>query len=349
MVGSQGIAATAPLSSKKLPEGSAPVSEVAVVDESSMVSPKLAEDLLEAIPAHVRVLAVGDPFQLRPIGRTPEGAFEETPGFDLSNPDAQLTQVHRQALESPILALATEVRKRERRPYPPDFTDPSLQCLSASLDQLGGLLARLEARRDDWVCLVHSHAARRAISKATRSKLGFGPLSSGPAPGEKLWVRRNSPELSLFNGNIVRVEHSFRLMDGEDLGPMQRRPAGSYRQAALEQTEHQLPLFTMSISGVESAALLPGVAWEEDRRLNKSENDAYFKIMKRTFGHQAFRRLLEASPGYAITTHAAQGSQWKKVIVVDTGTRDARWWYTAITRATERLVVVQLRDWKKST
>ncbi|MAG27415.1 hypothetical protein CMI47_17930 [Candidatus Pacearchaeota archaeon] len=332
---------------EKIPEGSASVGQVAVLDESSMISTRLAEDALEAIPPHVRVLAVGDPFQLRPVGKNSDGGFEEQCGFDLGKPDASLTQVHRQALESPVLALATQIRERRERPYPPDFTDATLQCLSASLDQVAQLLAKLEALREDWVCLVHSHAARRAISAATRSALGFGPVSSGPAPGEKLWVRRNCPELGLYNGNIVRAVRAFRLTDGEDLGAMQHRPVGAYQRSARKFSAHDLSLFTMSLDGVEPAALLPSAAWEQDRRLNKEENSHYFRAMKATFGAQAFRRLLEASPGYAITTHAAQGSQWKRVIVIDTGTRDPRWWYTAVTRATERVVVVQLRDWKK--
>jgi exodeoxyribonuclease-5 len=332
---------------EKLEAGSASVGQVAVIDESSMVSPKLAEDILEAIPPYVRVLAIGDPFQLQPVGRTESGAFQELCGFPLNKPHASLLHVHRQALESPVLRLATAIRESKERPYPPDFTHPNLQCLSATLEQLAGLLAKLEGMREDWVCLVHSHAARRAISTATRKALGFAGVAAGPAPGERLWVRRNSPELGLFNGNLVRAERAFRLSDGEDLGPMQHRPAGAYRERARRITPHSLPLFTLSLEGVESAALLPGIAWEEDRRLNKEENDAYFRVMKKTFGHEAFRRLLEASPGYAITAHAAQGSQWSRVVVVDTGTRDPRWWYTAVTRATDRVLVVQLRGWKK--
>ena len=331
---------------EKLPDGSAAVGQVAVIDESSMISPKLAQDTLDAIPPHVRVLAVGDPFQLRPVGRGEGGGFEEKCGFDLRRPHAALTQVHRQALESPVLALATQIRQQESRPYPPDFTHPQLQCLSASLDQVAGLLAKLEGLREDWVCLVHSHAARRAISTATRKALGFGPVTGGPAPGEKLWVRRNCPELGLFNGNIVRAKRSFRLSDGEDLGAMQRRPIGGYQRAARKFSCHDLSLFTLSLEEIESAALLPSAAWEEDRRLNKTENEDLFKAMKVSFGFGSFRRLLEASPGYAITTHAAQGSQWKRVIIIDTGTRDPRWWYTAVTRATERVVVIQLRNWK---
>ena len=50
--------------------------------------------------------------------------------------------------------------------------------------------------------------------------------------------------------------------------------------------------------------------------------------------------------GYAITAHKAQGSQWPRVIVLDESQifrRDAaRWLYTALTRASDTVTVVQL-------
>ena len=56
------------------------------------------------------------------------------------------------------------------------------------------------------------------------------------------------------------------------------------------------------------------------------------------------RWMVEATFGYAITCHKSQGSQWDNVLVWDDGLgktrRDrARWLYTAITRASERLVI----------
>jgi exodeoxyribonuclease-5 len=45
--------------------------------------------------------------------------------------------------------------------------------------------------------------------------------------------------------------------------------------------------------------------------------------------------------GYAITCHKAQGSSWKKVVIIDEYTRDdrTRWIYTAITRASNSIIV----------
>ena len=57
------------------------------------------------------------------------------------------------------------------------------------------------------------------------------------------------------------------------------------------------------------------------------------------------RNLTEATFGWAITAHKAQGSSWRNVIVWDDGlgktpTDRARWLYTAITRAEQGLVIL---------
>ncbi|MGA8158002.1 MAG: ATP-binding domain-containing protein, partial [Rhodoplanes sp.] len=61
--------------------------------------------------------------------------------------------------------------------------------------------------------------------------------------------------------------------------------------------------------------------------------------------HHQKKSLIEATWGWAITTHRAQGSQYQNVIVVDDGwgANDLdrrRWLYTAITRAERGLVLL---------
>ena len=57
------------------------------------------------------------------------------------------------------------------------------------------------------------------------------------------------------------------------------------------------------------------------------------------------RDAQEFDYGYALTCHKAQGSQWDDVIVLDESgcfRQDAaRWLYTAVTRAVERVTVVR--------
>jgi exodeoxyribonuclease-5 len=76
-----------------------------IVDECSMVNDVLAKDLLSfGIP----VLPIGDPAQLPPV----KGASY----FMAGAPDVMLTEIHRQALENPILRLANQIRAGGRLP-----------------------------------------------------------------------------------------------------------------------------------------------------------------------------------------------------------------------------------------
>jgi exodeoxyribonuclease-5 len=60
---------------------------------------------------------------------------------------------------------------------------------------------------------------------------------------------------------------------------------------------------------------------------------------------KAKRMLTEATFGWAITGHKAQGSQWENVVVWDDGLGRTeldrrRWLYTVITRAEQGLVIL---------
>src|SRR5438132_710903 len=74
-----------------------------VIDECSMVDAELGRDLMSF---GVPVLVLGDPAQLPPIAG---GGF-----FTDVEPDAMLTEVHRQAQDSPIVRLSMQVRAGER-------------------------------------------------------------------------------------------------------------------------------------------------------------------------------------------------------------------------------------------
>ena len=76
-----------------------------VVDEASMVSQDLLQKLRRAaLAANAKILYVGDSYQLAPVGEN------VSPVFAHVTDQAQLTTVHRQALENPIIAAATDFR-----------------------------------------------------------------------------------------------------------------------------------------------------------------------------------------------------------------------------------------------
>lgn len=156
------------------------------LDECSMPDQVTGEDL---ISFGTPILAMGDPFQLPPVRGT--GYFTQV------EPDVLLTEVHRQALGSPILELATWVR--EGRPLP----------LGYDRDELAGQAKVISGRPDPEV-VIRAHqilcgrnATRISINARCRSLLGrTSPL---PEPGDRLVCLKNNHEKGLANGTIWTV------------------------------------------------------------------------------------------------------------------------------------------------
>ena len=154
-----------------------------VVDECSMVDAELGRDLLSfGIP----VLVLGDPAQLPPIQGA--GFFTE------AEPDAMLTEVHRQAQDDPIVRLSMMVREGERL-EPGRYGDTEI-VLRSDFDPDRVLEA-------DQI-LVGRNNTRRAYNTRLRERLG---REEGlPVSGDKLVCLRNNRKKGLFNGGLWQVK-----------------------------------------------------------------------------------------------------------------------------------------------
>src|SRR3954469_21338347 len=153
-----------------------------VIDECSMVDAELGRDLMSF---GVPVLVLGDPAQLPPIQG---GGF-----FTEAQPDAMLTEVHRQAQNDPIVRLSMEVREGERL-TPGDYGMTSVVRR-----------AQLDPKRviDADQILVGRNVTRRAYNTRMRERRGFDdPL---PLAGDKLVCLRNNRRKGLFNGGLWNV------------------------------------------------------------------------------------------------------------------------------------------------
>jgi len=175
-----------------------------IIDECSMVDAELARDLMSF---GVPLLVLGDPAQLPPISG---GGY-----FTDAEPDAMLTEVHRQAQDDPIVRLSMEIRAGhpltqgqygETQVVRRDALDPK-RVLDADQD------------------LVGRNVTRRAYNARLRERRGFADAL--PMAGDKLVCLRNNRRKGLFNGGLWMVKERpkprrqiirMHLKPDEDLG-----------------------------------------------------------------------------------------------------------------------------------
>ena len=162
----------------------APVSKASliVVDECSMVDAELGRDLMSF---GVPVLVLGDPAQLPPIQG---GGF-----FTGAEPDAMLTEVHRQAEDDPIVRLSMDVREG-RALAPGDYGESQVVARKA--------LDPERVMRSDQI-LVGRNATRRAYNNRMRERKGL--TGEYPVAGDKLVCLRNNRKKGLLNGGLWSV------------------------------------------------------------------------------------------------------------------------------------------------
>lgn len=163
-----------------------PVKESAlvVIDECSMVDDRMGQDLLSF---GTKVLVLGDPAQLPPVKGS--GFFTDT-----DSPDIMLTEIHRQAEDNPIIAMATKARNKEPLPLGKYGNSRILEK-----HKLNGEVAL----RADQI-LVGKNITRRGCNKRMRALLDRGE-SMLPVEGDKLVCLRNNYNIGLLNGAIWNV------------------------------------------------------------------------------------------------------------------------------------------------
>ncbi len=166
----------------KNPDSDLEGASLLVVDEVSMVGRKMAEDLLAF---NVKILVLGDPAQLPPVG---DKGF-----FTAEEPDFLLTEIHRQAQGSPVLRLADLARR--------GLGLPQGSSGDSSVLPKGRLSIGDVAEYDQII--VGTNRARRDINKAVRQHLGR--KTHLPEPGDKLIALRNNYERGILNGSQWEV------------------------------------------------------------------------------------------------------------------------------------------------
>ena len=290
--------------------------DIVVVDEVSMV-PKTMVDMLLA--HRVYILFLGDPGQLPQIDK------KETHNL-LDHPHVFLDEVMRQAAESEIIQLTMKIRNGEDIP----FMHGKEVIVVPKTELVTGHLTWAD------IIICATNKTRHNMNRQKRELLGYsGVLQTG----ERIIVKRNYWEdcdedgNALVNGTVGTVANPYESFV--------RIP--SY----IKNDRRDLPLIgciftpdggkSFDTFEIDKDYLLkeePCVDWRVSYQLGKLKPKIGDILPK------------QATYGYALTCHAAQGSEFDKVLVIEESfpfdkKEHARWLYTAVSRSAEKCVLVR--------
>ena len=318
--------------------------EVLICDESSMVDTVLDRAIEDNLPPGSNLIYVGDREQLPPVSGKGWG-----PDFD--NPDAVLTEIHRQSKGNPILRISAAVRQGGK--LPEQSVEPFYVRRRGSLSDVAAwAVEQMEAGIDVAViCFTNKSVA--GLNRLIRMMMGYREL--GPVVvGEKLLCRHNNKDLGWMNGEaltVLGIEGTFgEMWNG-------RYPPGSVARKHAEQWygdvgPEQMASLRLRLSG---AGLDHGKAWIQPGLIGTKYGDHFYPFSKQLRA-LTYKHYLHVDYGYAITYHRSQGSQWPLVALVldDTmewrakqGAQNAdtirRMVYTGITRTRDKAWVWDTR------
>ena len=344
-----------------------------IVDEASMISNqafesdvfgsgRLLDDLIKYIHngKNCRLILVGDTAQLPPVHLDISPALdpEFLKGFGLDVQEVFLREILRQSEDSGILFNATAIRHNISDPVPglphiilDDFTDIErvmgpdlLDRITESYDN-GGI--------EDTIIVTRSNKKANQYNKGIRNMI-LGKeeeLASGDllmiVRNNYFWLPENEVTDFIANGDIMEV---VRIRRYEEMYGFRFADA-LVRFIDYKNMEIEVKLLLDTVYS-ESAALSSG----QNKELFYAVLEDYKDIANKRKRFEEMKtnpwfNALQIKFAYAVTCHKAQGGQWKNVFI-DQGfmredmvnTEYLRWLYTAFTRATRKLFLLNFSD-----
>lgn len=352
---------------------------VFIVDEASMIgnassegatfgTGRLLDDLIHYVYSgnNCRLIILGDNAQLPPVG------FEESPalsakvlaGYGLTVYPFSLTEVVRQGQDSGILDNATRFRNAIDR-----YQSGTLRALKPPRLRLGGftdiemlsseyLLEKISDCYDrdgisDTIIITRSNKRATLFNLGIRNQILYreDELVSGDlllvAKNNYYWSEEYEQVDFIANGDVARVArvrgthkmYGFRFAD-----------------VTLEFPDHQVE--------IDAKVILDALTTDAPALTHEQNGNLFMEVQQELEGDKRARyRALKKHPyfnalqvkyGYTVTCHKAQGGQWKNVFIDMGAIPDDslvsldfyRWLYTALTRATQHVYLINSRlEW----
>ena len=343
-----------------------------IVDEASMIphatasegtlfnTRNLLDDLFQFVYSgeNCRLLFIGDAAQLPPVGLSNSPALDLEflkNAYHLSIDSFELTEVVRQASKSGILVNATAVRKKvqeQKFSFPVFDLKPFRDIVRITGSELEEALnqAYSGSGKDNNAVICRSNKRANIYNREIRNRILFldGEIATGDylmvVKNNYFWLPLTSTAGFIANGDIVEL---IRIRKIEEIYGFRFADVTIRFLDYPEEKELDVKIILDTLMS-ESAALSQA---DNNRLFNTVMEDFLELRSKRAriekVKESPYFNALQIKFAYALTCHKTQGGQWDTVFI-DQGylgenminVEFARWLYTAVTRATKKLFLM---------
>jgi len=290
--------------------------DVVIVDEMSMVDVQLLHSLLQAIPGNKRVILVGDPDQLPPVG----------PGFPFSDmlrsgelPSVRLTEIFRQAQQSLIVMNAHRVNRGE--------------------------LPELKVTDSDFFFMRRN--SEESVAQTIRDLCTTRLPKNMGIPSDQIQVLSPTRKGGVGTVNLNQLLQASLNPASPD---KKEKPFGDYIFREGDRVMQIRNNYDIMWKKLDGTAVGTGIFNGDIGTI--AAIDPAAETMTIVFDDREaeydFTQLSELEPAWAMTVHKSQGSEYRAVILTAWNgspyllSRSIL--YTAITRARELLIIVGRED-----
>ena len=339
------------------------------VDEASMISENnekvfgnrsLLDDLIEYVYEGLdcKLILIGDTAQLPPVHLEVSPALNEEILERKSNKQIisrELTEVVRQKENSLILNNATLIREKIAKE---DYTFPSIITNNEVIrintgedlqDALESAYSNNGINNTSVICRSNKRANLYNQQIRTKIRWQENEISSGDmlmvVRNNYFWLDESSKAGFIANGDIIMVTKINETIE---------RYGFRFARASVEMVDYpkekNLDLLLL-LDTLTSES--PTISYDQYQKLYKEISKDYKgqKEINKKIKEDEFFNALQIKFAYAITCHKSQGGQWENIFV-DMGyftdqmldKAYLRWLYTAITRATKKLYLINFND-----
>jgi exodeoxyribonuclease V alpha subunit len=334
-----------------------PSIKVIIFEEGSMIGTDLHQEVINACPHNVQFIYLGDIQQLPPVFGPAILGFKL-----LELPVVELTEVYRQALESPIISLAHRIlsgkplgakefpsRKKEnqltihpwKKKISPDAAVITLGAVFKQFEEKGLYNADEDiilipfnkaCGTDELNKIIANHLARKRNETTWQIIAGFNKIHL--SVGDRILYEKE-------DATILKIEKNLSYAGVQPIQESKTLDYNGFDPVIHEREDGETSDDEMDFILAQTAA-----SDEKGDRVRKASHKVTILLTdsEQEVTVDTASELNSLLLGYALTVHKSQGSEWRKVFFClhqSHATMIQReLLYTAVTRAREELYII---------